>query len=31
MIFSTAPSESALRQRSKVFSGVENSGRAGGS
>ncbi len=31
MIFSTAPSASALRQRSKVFSGVENSARAGGS
>ena len=31
MAFSPAPSTSALRQRSNVFSGVENSGRAGGS
>jgi len=31
MAFSIAPSESALFQRSNVFSGVENSARAGGS
>ena len=31
MTRSIAPSVSALRQRSNVFSGVANSGRAGGS